>query len=102
MSGPTRDLGNGGYGINHVDTSSRLTDGTITATTSAAVLGPEQPCVEILLQAEDGAIRAGSATSQSHLISTGERVVIPVTNVNLVYVKSVSGSVRVNYWARGG
>lgn len=105
MSGPTRDLGGGKYGNNNVDTSTDFADGTVTATATAIVLGPETPCIEVLVQSEPdntAGVRVGTASSQSHYLEPGGQRAVPVTNVNLVYVKAISGSQRINWWARGG
>lgn len=105
MAGATRDLGNGEYAANTIDTSSQFYDGTTTATSAAAVvLGPEARCVEVLIQSDPentAGVRVGNATSQSHYLEPGGLRSVPATDVSLIYVRAILGSQRINWWARG-
>ncbi len=78
-----------------------LLDGTLTATTSAAAL-PSNACSEVTVVNDPTStvdIKVGNATSQSMRVQPGQSVTASLANTNLLYVKSVSGTATVNWWA---
>jgi hypothetical protein len=79
-----------------------LQDGTLTATSTPAPLNGGQAllCQAVLVQNDPGSavnIRVGNASSQSVALRPGEEEVIPVNDVQEIYVKTDSGSARVNW-----
>ncbi len=75
--------------------------GQLAATTTAAALG-SQPCTAVLIQADPGNsqnVLVGDSTNQYVVVQAGRSLVVPCSNVNLVYAKSVSGTQTVNWLA---
>jgi hypothetical protein len=82
--------------------SASLLDGTLTATTAAQAL-PTNTCVEATAVNDPTStvdIYVGNATSQSMRLQPGQGVTASVVNTNILYVRSVSGTARVNWFAR--
>jgi hypothetical protein len=82
--------------------SASLVAGVATLSTSAAAIG-SQPCSEVLLQSDpDNAVNVfvGSASAQPIQLAPGDALVLAVTNINLVYAKSASGTPTLNWLAR--
>ena len=75
--------------------------GTVTATTSAAIIGT-QVCSAVLVQNDPNSsvkLLVGDATSQPFALNAGQAVTIPCSNVNKVYVKSASATAVCNWIA---
>jgi hypothetical protein len=87
-----------------VSGSATLYDGSQATSTTAAPLngGTSQAVSEVLVTNRDAAIAmlVGSATSQSTPLPAGAYVVIPVDDLNKVYVKSASGTPTVSWLGR--
>jgi len=84
--------------------SSTLYDGTQTATTTAAALnsGTSRSCSSVLVQNDPDSTQdvfVGNDSSQSVQLVPGQAEVIPVDNVNKVFVKTASGTATVNWHA---
>jgi len=63
-----------------------------------------QACREVLLIADvnnTDDIFVGNAISQSNRVKAGQSLTVPTSNINLLYVKSNSGTQVVTYLARG-
>ena len=75
--------------------------GQLSATTTAATLG-SQPCIAVLVQADPGNsqnVLVGDSSNQYVVLQAGKSLVIPCSNVSLVYAKSSSGTQTVNWLA---
>ncbi len=71
-------------------------------TTTAAALATNQPCMAVWVQADPANsqnVLVGDSSNQYCALAAGKSVVIPVSNVNKVYVKSSSGTQTVNFLA---
>lgn len=81
--------------------SSTLLDSTnASVTTVAATLAASTACNWVVIQADPdntADVFVGNSTSQSIQLVPGQSVTLPVTNLATVYVKSASGTMRVNY-----
>ncbi len=84
--------------------SATLYDGQNAAvTTTAAALASSQACSEVSVQADPGNtqnVLVGNSTSQHTVLVAGASIDLSVTNVDLIYVKSASGTQTVNWLAR--
>lgn len=83
--------------------SNTLYPNTFNATNAANVIGGNQPCSEVLLQASNkntDMILIGNATSQVIELNPGASVSVPCSNVNLLYAIANSGTQKLNYLAR--
>lgn len=87
--------------------SSTVYDGTQNASGSAVALnsGTSQACSSVLVQNDPSNttgndVYVGNATSQSVRLQPGDTVTYTVNNVNLIYIKTVAGTPRVNWNAR--
>lgn len=84
--------------------SATLYDGSQATSTTAAALngGTSQAIKEVVVTNTDAALGMllGSATSQSTPLKAGQSIVLPVNNLNKVYVKSVSGTPAVAWLGR--
>lgn len=78
------------------------TAGTLAATTAAAALGASATTTLVLIQADPGNtpdVLVGDSSAQYIRLTPGQSVVLPVTNVALVYAKTSSSTGTVN-WMR--
>jgi hypothetical protein len=76
--------------------------GTLSATTSAALLGSNTQCIAVLVQNDPGStpnVLVGDSTNQYVALQPGQCITIPCSNVNQVYVKSASSTATVNWLA---
>jgi hypothetical protein len=77
------------------------TTGTVNVTTAAAI-GASVPCGSVLVQSDPSNIvdvTIGLAAGQFWVLSPGDAILIPVSNLNLVYAAASGGtSSRLNYW----
>jgi hypothetical protein len=82
-------------------TADTLLDGNITATTSAAALTAGASHKQTVQNDPSNTtdIYVGNATTQSTRLIPGAAMDLTVSNLNLIYVKTVSGTARVNYSA---
>lgn len=81
--------------------SGSIVDGTLAAVVGAAALGA-QACKAVLLQADPdntADVFIGSATNQRFQLVPGQTVTLPVSNVNLVFGRSASGTQSINWLA---
>ena len=72
-------------------------------TTDAVPLGESFPCNEVLVQAEHDntdLIRVGPAGGQFIVLDAKESIILPINDVNDVYVKAESGTQKANWIAR--
>jgi hypothetical protein len=82
--------------------SSNLYDGTLTAGAAAAL--PSHATSEVTVQNDPTSttdIYVGNAGSQSIRLQPGGSISASLVNSNMIFVAAVSGSPRVNWWARG-
>lgn len=87
--------------VSEAGSTTLITGVSLGATTSAAQLSTGISCSELYLQNDpDNSvdILLGTSDTQSLQIQLGETFVIPVADVNLVYIKTVSSTATVN-WA---
>lgn len=79
------------------DSSPALYDGTQAAGVTATPLngGTSLAATEVIVQNDPGspaAIKIGNATSQNLSLAIGASVVLPIDNVNKIYVKRTGGA----------
>lgn len=100
------DNSDGSYALATAATSSAFYDGTVAAAAAAAQLqAGSQPCAEVIVQNDPSNavgqdIYVGNSTSQSMRLKPGDSEIVPINDVNKVYVKAVTGTPRVNWHAR--
>lgn len=83
--------------------SASVTAGTLAATTTAQALGSSTSASEVLVQNDpnNGSdILVGSSAAQPLRLQPGQTLAIPAANVNLLWVKTASGTATVNWIAR--
>ncbi|MBC7107664.1 MAG: hypothetical protein H5T41_02570 [Methanomassiliicoccales archaeon] len=83
--------------------SAGVAAGTKSCTTSASQVAADQACVEVLCQADPdntSDVLIGSATTQPVKLRPGQNIVIPCSNVNLLYAKSSAGTAVLNWLSR--
>lgn len=76
-------------------------DGTLAATTTGAALGT-QACIGVFVQNDPDNtvdILIGDATNQRYQLVPGQGIYLPVSNVNLVFGKTASGTGSINWIA---
>lgn len=83
---------------NHV-----LVAGQTSATTTGAAL-PSNICDSAIVQNGDAAINllVGDKNGQVFVVTPGNSLSLPVNNLNMVWVKSASSTVNVNWIVLGG
>lgn len=100
--------GNGGLKVEIISgggesgSSNLFCNQNTSVTTTAAALG-SQACREVLLQAlptNSADLLVGSSSAQFMRLVPGASLPVACTNINLVFVKSVSGTQTVNWLAR--
>lgn len=86
-----------------IQPSDTLYAGTSTLSTSAAAIGSSQACTAVLVQSDPTNtvdMVMGNASTQPIRLVPGQTILIPVTNINLVYAKSISSTPTLNWLAR--
>lgn len=81
-----------------------LTDGTKTATTTAAELATTHSISRVLVQNDPAStvnVLVGNATSQSIKLVPGASMEIEIDDISKVFVKSASATATINYIAGG-
>lgn len=83
--------------------SSVLYAGTLSTSGTAAAIAASQAISEVVIQNDPDNtddILVGNSTAQTIQIKPGNAIVLPVSNLALVYAKSVSGTPTLNYLGR--
>lgn len=77
---------------------------TTVSGTTAVPLTAQQPCTEVIIQADPGNsvnVYLGNSSAQPLVLSAGASLTLPVVNLNLIYVALHSGtSAQLNWLAR--
>jgi hypothetical protein len=82
--------------------SLNLIAGTKSQNNTAAAIG-SATCSEVLIQNDPSSLvnlLVGDVTSQPVVLTPGQHIVLPVSNLNLVYAKSASSTATLNYLYR--
>lgn len=85
------------------DSSDTLYAGTLSTSTVAAALAASQKTREVLVQNDPDNtvdIFVGSSSAQPIQLKPGDSLVVPVSNLALLYAKSASGTPVLNYLGR--
>lgn len=80
----------------------QISPGSVTADTNATAL-PAQACSQVLVQNDPDStinILLGNATLQPIDLVPGDTVTLNVTNLNVIYYRTPSGTATLNYLAR--
>jgi len=83
--------------------SAGIAAGTKVCTTTASAVAADQPCVEVLCQADPANtvnVLIGDAALQPIALTPGASIIVPVSNVNLIYAKSASLTATLNWLGR--
>lgn len=84
--------------------SSAISTGQIVATTLPATLSADQAVSEVAVQADitnTNDVFIGGPTGQTIRLEPGATLTIAITNVNLLYTRTDSGTATVNWIGRG-
>lgn len=78
------------------------TFGTLALTTALVRLAPGSTCRTVLVQADPAngtSVNLGDAVSQPIVLSAGQTVTLPITDVSMLWAKMASSTGRVNWVA---